>query len=299
MKNISFLVILLLSFNLTPLLSNDLDSNFLKITDSKNREVIIKNEPERIISLAPSITEIIYALGGEKKLVGRTDYCDYPLSVTNISSIGSLWSPNIEKIVALNPDIIIASTHFQKEVLEKLEDLNINVVVFEESGSLNGIYTDIKKIGLVLNKKDQAEDYAKQLESKITKLTEQVKNLEKPSVYYVVAYGDQGDYTAGGDTFISDLIELAGGNNIAKDSIGWGYSLEKIIDKNPDIIICTNKFNTMDGLKMATGYKFLPAIKNGKVYQINTDLIDRQGPRIADGLEALISIIHPEIVIEN
>lgn len=267
---------------------------YLTITDNRDRQVVIKNEPLRIISLAPNITEIIYKLGASDKLIARTDYCDYPKDVKNKPSIGSLFQPSIEKIVELNPDLIIASTHFQTELLNKLTDLKLIVVIIDELGSINGVYKNIRDVGDIVNRRVESEDLVNLMKKEISTLTKSISGLEKPSVYYVIDYGEYGDYTAGGGTFISDLIELAGGDNIAKDSIGWNYSLEKIISKNPSILICSMYYNKKKGLYEAAGYSRLPAVRDGRVYEIDNNLLDRQGPRVVEGLRELIKILHPE-----
>ncbi|QEN06010.1 ABC transporter substrate-binding protein [Thiospirochaeta perfilievii] len=301
MRNLKKVVIylLLLTSNVIFATSNSETNNnsnsFLQITDYRGREVVLASEPQRVISLAPNITETIFKLGAEDKLVGRTDYCDYPVEVDKIESIGTLLQPSIEKIVELNPDVIIASTHFSNELLTKLENIKLKVIIIDELGSLEGLYSNILDVGSIVNKKDQANLVVNNLKSRIEELSNMVKDLDKPSLYYVISYGEYGDFTSGGDTFISQLLELSGGINIAKDSMGWSYSLEKIVEKNPDIIICSKYYNTLQGIKSATGYKELPAVKNNRVYEIDNNLIDRQGPRVGDGLEALIKIVHPEL----
>lgn len=265
---------------------------YLKIVDSREREVLLHSEPQRIISLAPSITETIYALDSGNKLVGRTDYCNYPTKVQSVKTIGTLYEPNIEKIIELNPDIIIASSHFRKDLLSKLEDLGINVIIIDEYNTIDGVYRNIIEIGEILNKKEEATQLISSIDQRIKDIKQQVKDLTRPTVYYVIGYGEYGDYTAGGDTYISALIEAAGGNNIAKDSKGWSYSLEKIIEKNPEMLICSKYYDTKAGISQATGYKDLPSVLNGHIYTIDNNLIDRQGPRIAEALEALVQVIH-------
>lgn len=266
----------------------------LKIKDSYNREVIIDKEPTRIVSIAPNITETIFALGKGDKLVGRTDYCDYPKEVSNIASIGSLTEPNIEKIVELKPDVVIASTHFKKDVLTKLEKMNIKVVVLYGPETFDGVYDTISKVAEVINAKSQADKLVSDMKNKVSSINDKVKDKNKPKVYYVVSYGKMGDFTSGGDTFIGNMIEMAGGNNVASDVKGWKYSVEKLVEKNPDIIICSKYFDAKKGIQQTPGYKDLKAVKDGKLIEIDNNLLDRQGPRVVDGLETLAKIIHPE-----
>lgn len=272
--------------------NSDSSNNFpMTVIDSKAREVVIKQKPKRVISVAPSITETIYSLGAGDLLIGRTDYCDYPIEVIAKPSIGTLFEPSIEQIVQLNPDVLIAGTHFQKEVVDKLEEANVTVVIIHEEESIEGVYKGIIKIGEIIDRKVEAINTIENMKSRISKIKNMIPD-EKPSVYYVVGFGEYGDYTAGGDTFISELIELAGGINIAKDSVGWTYSLEKIIENNPDIVVCSKYNNTSQQLKSATGYKDLPAVIENRLYSINNNLLDRAGPRVAEGVEQLYEIFY-------
>lgn len=266
----------------------------ITIKDSYEREVVIEKEPEKVISIAPNITETIYALKRSEKLIGRTDFCDYPENVMQVASIGSLTEPNIEKITELKPDLVIASTHFKKEVLQKLEEMNIKVVVLYGEESFEGVYETIEKVGTVLNALDEANKVVEEMKAKVQDVLSKVKDKDKPNVYYVVGFGQYGDYTAGKDTFISRIIEMAGGKNAADDVIGWKYSLEKLVEKNPDILICSKYYNAKDGIKSTNGYKDLTAVKNDGLHEIDNNMIDRQGPRLADGLVEMAKIIHPE-----
>ncbi|ADL53579.1 ABC transporter substrate-binding protein [Clostridium cellulovorans] len=263
--------------------------------DDHDREITIKEEPKKVISLSPAITETIYALGEEDRLVGRSDSDDYPIEVTKIDSLGTVSEPNVEKIVSLNPDIVVVSSITKDEVVEKIQKLGINVVVIKEATSLEGVYDKISTVAALFNDKGDGEDLVEDMKEKVEDITEKVKDLDKPSVYYVVGYGEYGDYAATGDTFIGNIIERAGATNAASDGTNWSYSLEKLVQKNPDILVCTNKYDTKAGIKAANGYKELSAVKGEKLYEIDEDLLNRQGPRVVDGLEELAKIIHPEV----
>jgi len=267
----------------------------LTIKDSFEREVCIEKEPSRVISLAPSITEIIFAIGSEEKLVGRTEYCDYPKEVSDIDIIGNIEEPNIEKMVELEPDIVIAATHFKKEALEKLETLGIPVIILYDGENFEEVYKVIKTIGEIFNRFTEAENVIHNMKQKVEEVMDKVKDQEKPSVYYVVGFGEYGDYTAGGDTFIGKMIEMAGGENVAKEVDGWTYSLEKLVEQDPDILICSKYFDSKAGIEKANGYKELSAVKEGRLYEMDNDLLDRPGTRLADGLEELARLIHPNM----
>lgn len=264
------------------------------ITDSYDREVRIEKEPLRIISLAPNITETLFALEKGALLVGRTDYCDYPAETAQIESVGTLKAPSIEKISELKPDLVIASTHFSKDTLKKLEELGIPTVVLYGKESFDGVYETISKVGQILSCDEKAGSIIAGMKGKVDNVIKRVADQEKPSVYYVVRYGKSGDYTAGKGTFIGHLMEIAGARNAAEDTDQWKYSLERLIEKNPGIMICPAEGGFKQGLETTSGYKELTAVKEGKLFEIDQNLIERQGPRLADGLEAMARIIHPE-----
>ncbi|MBZ9634943.1 ABC transporter substrate-binding protein [Clostridium sp. FP1] len=267
----------------------------IKVVDSYNRTVTIEKEPKRIITIAPNITEGVYALGKGGNLVGRSDYDDYPTETLKVSSVGSLLKPNIEKIVELKPDVVIASTHFDKAVVKKLETLNIKVIVLYGEESFAGVYDTMSKLGQVVNASGKAQSIISDMKKKVADITSKVANAKKPAVYYVAGFGKSGDFTAGKDTFIGNMIEIAGGKNAADDAIGWKYSVEKLVEKNPDVLICSKFFDTKKGIEATNGYKDLKAVKNGKLLEIDENTIVRQGPRLAEGLESMAKLIHPEL----
>ncbi|MGH4141088.1 ABC transporter substrate-binding protein [Clostridium sp.] len=267
----------------------------LKVVDSYNRTVTIESEPKRIITIAPNITEGVYALGKGEKLVGRSDYDDYPKEALKVASVGSVLQPNIEKIVELKPDVVIASTHFDKAVLKKLEALNIKVIVLYGEENFAGVYDTMSKLGQVVNASEKAQSIISDMKKKVTDITSKVKDAKKSTVYYVAGFGKSGDFTAGKDTFIGNMIEMAGGTNVADDAIGWKYSVEKLIEKDPDVLICSKFFDSKKGIQATNGYKDLKSVKNGKLLEIDSNIVDRQGPRSVEGLEAMAKLIHPEL----
>jgi iron complex transport system substrate-binding protein len=298
LKKISLLILtVMLAIALIACKANDNKkteaSKGIKITDSYNREVSLDKVPERIVTLSPGATETIYALGKESTLVGRSDYDDYPAEVSKITSVGKITDPSIEKITELKPDLVIGGAHFSKETVKKLEDLGIKVAVLYGSEDFDGAYKNIMDIATVLDAKDKGQKIVDDMKKKVADVEAKVKDLAKPKLYYVVAYG-KSDFTAGGDTFIGKIIEKAGGDNIAKDVKGWNYSFEKIVENKPEIIVLSDKFDTKKGFISSERYKDLPAVKASKVYEIDDNMLSRQGPRQADGLEALAKILHPE-----
>lgn len=282
--------------------TNNKDANTttypITITDSYKRQVKIEKEPTSIVSLSPAVTETVYAIGLGDKLVGRTDYCNYPEEVSKVKSIGTITEPNIEAIVALKPDIVIGSSLTTKEVVSQLENLGVKVAVIFNNEDFEGVYSTINSIASIFGNetKDKAASVVSSMKTKIEDVQKKVSAASSsPKVYYVVGFGEYGDFTAGGDTFVDKILTTAGGTNIAKDVQGWNYSLEKLIENNPDIIICPLDQGGKEAFAKAENYKDLNAVKENKVYDINQDLINVQGPRIADGVEAMAKIIHPEL----
>ncbi|WP_244833532.1 ABC transporter substrate-binding protein [Clostridium sp. BJN0001] len=264
----------------------------LTIKDSYGEDVTLKEEPKKVISLAPNITELIYNLDAQKKLYGRTDYCDYPEEALDVESVGTMRTPDIEKIISLEPDIVIASTHFSEENAKKLKDNGINVMCLYQENDFDGVYSMIEKLGKVLNKNEKATETVNNMKKTISEVSEKVKNLKKPSVYYVVSYGDSGDYSAPENTFVGQIINLAGGKNIVPENDSWSYSRELLIENDPDIIVVRK--GEKDKFMSTKGYEDLTAVKEGKVYEIDNNIIDRQGYRNAEGVYEMAKIFHED-----
>lgn len=263
--------------------------------DGKGREVTIDSEPMRVVTLAPSMTEMVYALGLGDKLVGRTKYCNYPEEALTVENVGSLTEPNIESIIALNPDLVLMSTHASEEVVAKFDEAGLKVAILTQQESFDGVYTLIEQMGMIFSAQEAAEVLVTDMKNDVAEVLALVEGIEKKSVYYVVGYGEYGDYTATGDTFIHEMLEMAGGSNIASDGTSWSYNMESIIEKDPEYLICSELNDTKTDLETTEGYKELTAVKEGRLVEINQDLLSRQGPRLANGLFAIAKILHPEL----
>ncbi len=253
---------------------------------------IIEKEPQKVVSVSPSMTELIYAIGAQDKLVGRSDYCDYPEEAVSVESVGSMQTPDVEKIISLEPDLVIVTNMVDEQVVSKLTDVDISVLTVADVQDLSQIYDMVSMVGAALNKNAEAAALVEEGKETITDVEGKVKDLEAPSVYYVVSYGEYGDSIPGGDTFIHGIITAAGGDNIGKDITGWSINLEEIIEKDPDIIIIPSYYD--GAFQEADHYKDLTAVKEGRVYVIDTNMIDRQGARTAEAVKTLAEIFHPE-----
>lgn len=290
------IILLLLFLSLSSLFSEgikeeNINSETYEFIDSYNRSVQVVKNPQRIISLGPNISEIISALDFDK-LVGRTDYCDYPSQVLEITSIGSITNPNMEKIIELEPDLVIGSVHCPKDLLENLTKLGIPSVAIYDDNSLDGSFNIIMKIGKLMNKEDKANEIVEANKKQVAQVIDKTKDLKKKTVYYAVSFGEWGDFTSGGNTFIGKMIDLVGGINIAEDIQGWNYSSEQLIDKDPEIIIVSKYYDSKNQFITTKPYSSLTAVKENRVFEIDNNLLDRQGIRNAQGLVELAKIIH-------
>ena len=263
---------------------------------SIDKKVKIEKEPERIISLSPTLTETVFAMGKGDRLVGRTDYCDFPAEAAKVDSIGTITNPSIEKIVSLKPDIVISSM-MKPEIQKKLEDAGIKVVVYKNGDSINGSFQNMRELSKVINAQGKTDELIKSIEKKIAEVSEKVKKAEKKiKVYYVIGFGKNGDFTAGDKTFINDLITAAGAENVAKDAEGWKYTSEKLMAKDPDFIFMGKMSKSKDEFVSSEPYKNLRAVKENKVFEIDDNLINREGPRMGEGVEALAKLFYPDLM---
>lgn len=267
----------------------------LTITDASGTEFTFEKQPEVVISLSPSATEIIFAIGKGDLLKGRTDYCNYPVEAQQVQSLGSIMKPNVEAILALKPDVVFVSKMFSDDVKAQMDALGIKVFDLASHDTFDGVYTSIANAGQILGDSSEADKIVTNMKKTIADVAEKVKGAEPKSAYYVVGFGEYGDYTAGKGTFIDQMITMAGGTNAANDVEGWKYSLEKLIEKNPDFLICKNDDGDKAGIEAANGYKDLTAVKEGRLIEIENELLDIQGPRTAEGVLTLAKILHPEL----
>jgi iron complex transport system substrate-binding protein len=267
------------------------------ITDDLGRNVTIEAYPQTIVSTAPSNTEILFALGLGERVVGVTEYCDYPQEASEKTKIGGFSTVDIEKITSLNPDIIFAAELTGIENIERLEELGMTVVVLQPK-DVEGILRDIRLVGEITGVKSEADALESDMRSRMEKVIEKTRDLENPRVFYVVWHDPL--MGAGSGTFIDDLIDISGGVNTAQDMEGYkAISLEVLIESDPEIIVTPTGMGEQPIYDFVVGderLSELSAVKNGRIYRIDQDIVSRAGPRIVDGLEELANFIHPELV---
>ena len=269
-------------------------------TDDTGRTVQIRGTVQRIISLSPSNTEMVYALGLQDKLVGVTSYDNYPPDAKNKTIVSDFSTIDMEKIVNAKPDLVLADSIQQKDTIPALEKMGITVYTLSPN-TMDEIYHDLKTLGQITGKTKEADSLAAGLTARVQAVADKTTKLtvnNKPRVLFVTWYDPI--WTAGSDTMIQSLIEKAGGTNIAADLNGYAtITLESVIQRNPQVIIVTNSMGdqhtTLDYIKSNDQFKATDAVKNGKVYEIDADVFGRTTPRIVDGLETLAKLLHPEL----
>lgn len=256
------------------------------VTDDYGRTVAVPTTPTRVVSLSPAVTEIIFALGADSLLVGRTDFCEYPSTVADIPSIGGISNLNIEKILSLHPDLVISGSMVGKKVTDQMDKMGVPMVCVIEKPRFDALYGNIAAIGRLVGREREADSLNAVMRERVNALDAntitQSPNHTQPKVYYVVGFGPTGNFTAGGNTFINDIIRMAGGRNIAEQIDGWSYSLEALMKEDPDYIVVRRE-DSAAFCGMAP-YNTLHAVREGRVIGIESSIIDLQTPRNIDAI---------------
>ena len=257
-------------------------SEVVAIVDGLGREVSIAGVPERVISLTPANTEILFALGCGDKLIGVDSQSDYPAEALGIETkVGDYYSPNVEAIVALNPDVVFASTTLQQPVVEQLESLGLTVVCNDPTALLD-IPAGIEMIAKVMGA--DAGSITGNIAEKI--------DSAKTKVYFALSFGEYGNYTAGPGTFVDDILGLLRCENVAHGSpVSWPeYTMEQLIADDPDLILVSDYLgdaSVLAQLSQEPGYAELRCVKAGHVYAVDANITSRPGPRIAEAIDVI------------
>jgi iron complex transport system substrate-binding protein len=266
-----------------------------EITDDSGRRVSLPAQVDRVISLAPNLTEIVFAIGAGDRLVGRTSYCNYPAEAKAVPEIGDTLHPSLERIISLKPQVVLISTASQLEVFyQQLQSQNIAVLVTDPH-DLNGVFKSIEQIGFILDHKKDAELLVQKLRERVNAVEEAVKQKQPVRVFYQVSAEPL--YTAGHDAFVTDLMRRAGAASVTADVPGaWPkYSKESALATKPEAIVLPTGGSMGEGNSTVTeALRQSPAARAGRVYKINDDHLARPGPRAIDGLEAMARAFHPE-----
>lgn len=266
-------------------------SSTREITDDVGRKVKIPEKIERAVSLAPNLTEEIFAVGAGGKLIGVTTYCDYPADAQKIAKIGDTLNPNLENIIALKPQIVFVSTASQMQSFtEQLERQNIAVFITNPQ-DVEGVYRSLYQIGEVMNETEKANQLVDEVKKRVADVETRTQAASDVKVFVQIAREPL--FTVGKTSFITDLINRAGGVSVTSnlDEAYPKFSKESALVLQPEAIILSE---SEDNLSANDVFKDSPAMKNGKVFKIKADLISRPGPRIVEGLEQIARALHPE-----
>ena len=268
------------------------------VTDDLGRTVIVPVNITRVVSLAPNLTENIFAVGAGDRLVGVTTFCNYPEAAKAIAKIGDTMNPNMESIVALKPDVVFVSTASQIEAFMKTLEANGIAIYVTNPKSLHDIYQSLIQLGDLFGTRDQAEALVLNLSGRVSLMSHLVSFVEPraelkvlPRVF--VQISKEPLFTIGKDSFLTQVIKSAYGESVTAN-VETAYpklSKETALALNPDAIILSNSDDNKEPNEV---FKNSPAVKNGRGYKVNADLLSRPGPRLVDALEQIARDLHPE-----
>lgn len=274
----------------------------ITITDGADRKITIEEEPETIVSIQASNTEIAFALGLGDKMIGRSDYDDYPKEAQKIQAVGG-QDINAELVLSLLPDLALVTDYHYKnhrDILQKFEEAGIDVVVIGSATSFEDAYNHIEMIGKVTGKSAEAEEIVTDMKERLQVIKDKAAEnvTDKKKVWVEVSPGPD-IFTTGKNTFMHEMLESIHATNVAEDHEGWvKLTEEEIVNLNPDVIITTYGYYVEDPTNEVLsrdGWAEVPAVKNGQVYDVETGTVTRPGPRLIEGVETLAEHIYPEI----
>ena len=289
-------VAVLVAVALTCLITVAEDALAFTARDMTGRELTLAAPPKRIVSLVPSVTEIVYALGAERLLVGVTDFCDFPPEARTQPKVGGMVAPSLEAIVALKPDLVIATTEGTREdTVTQLSRLKVPVYLVA-AHQVADVTSLITRLGELTGSASSAGPLVTRLEQRIEAVKRAVGPLARPRVLYVL--WPEPLIVPGRGALVTELIHIAGGQSLtADDSDAWPrYSLEAAVARSPEVILLANHGAGTGAVEVEKWRRLasLPAVRSGRLLSVNGDLMHRYGPRFVDGLEQLARAIHPE-----
>ncbi len=283
------------------------------VVDSLGRYVRVGNY-SRVISLAPSITEIVFALGLEDYLVGVDDFSNYPgklldmISSGKIRYVGGWWLPDVERVIALRPSLVLADSGVYRQVVleSKFKELGINTLYLRGSSCRDvfDIISDIKLVGMVFNVSSKADELTSSIIGKVSNISNSLLSMPtgRPKVLFLAGLPSEGLYSAGGNTYIGYVIEVSGGINIVREFSGWPLlSYEKILSENPDVLLIATVGGDVEKVReelSKTPLADTNAFKNGRVYLLvgeAGDVLVRPGPRVYMAVDIISKILHPDV----
>ena len=278
------------------------DSSEISVVDGLDKHITLVQPAQKIVTLSPPITEILYAVGAGDQVVARDSFSDYPETALSLPDIGGGFAEyDLETIISLKPDLVIAGGINTPELVQSLEDLGLTVYYLANPSDLEGTFASIEVLGILSGHEDEASELVERLRSRIDAVSAALEDVEeKPTVYYELDATDVAKpYTPGPNTFYTSMIEMAGGENIGAElEFEWvQISLEQLLIEDPDLILLGDAMwgITPESVAERAGWDSLTAVANGRVLPFDDNLIARIGPRQVDGLEALAKIFHPDL----
>lgn len=265
--------------------------SFHKVVDAEGNKIQLKQKPKKIVSLIPSNTEILFALGLGKEVKGVTAYDDYPKAAQKITKVVST-EVDTEKIIAMKPDLVLgheSSLNFQKDAYKQLEEAKIPLFVVKDAQTLQSAEKTIEQIGQLTGTTDKAKSVVQRMEKQKASLqTKAAKQKKQPTVWIEIS---NDLYTAGDNTFMNEMLDLAGGKNIVTKKGYPKYNEEQVIKADPDVIITTYP-NAKQEIAKRKAWKNIRAVKDGRIYSLDADELSRPGPRLIDGAEEIYQAIY-------
>lgn len=261
------------------------------VTDDAGRDVTVDAKPERIVSLAPANTEILYGLGALDRVVGVTTYDDYPPEVATLEKVGDFVGPNLEAIAALQPDLVLVTTGVQADIISQIEALGATVIAIDPQ-SLEALYTSIGTVGTAIGEPARADEVVSEMKRELAAIQEAI---DAAPVRCFIEIAQDPLFTAGSGTLLNDLIDQAGGENVVVQEGYVGYSVEQLLTDDPEVYLATlGSMSDPSDLAERPGYSTLSAVKNGRVAVLEDNLVSRPGPRIIQGVRQIAAALHPE-----
>lgn len=266
------------------------------VKDDTGTDITFDKVPETVVSLAPSNTEILFALGVGDKVVGGTDFDNYPEEAQNIERVSDSMNINAEKIIGLKPDVVIAYTIGEADTLNPLKDAGIPVFVIQSATSFDDVYGDIDQIAKVMGVEEKGKELVDDIRGKIAGVEEKISNVsDKKTVYFEI---DPTPFTTGKNTFQQEILNAAGVENIFADQEGWiQVSEEEVIKRNPAIIATTVNYveDPVGDIKGRAGWDQLDAVKSDQIFELDPDVTSRPGPRIGEAVELVAKMAYPDL----
>jgi iron complex transport system substrate-binding protein len=272
----------------------------ISIVDGLDRTVVLPTPAQWVVSMAPSNTEILYAIGAGEQVVGRDEFSDFPVVAQELPSIGGGFGDyNLEAIVDLEPDLVLAAEINTPEQVKALEDLGLTVFFLSNPTTIPEMYEKLTTVGTLVGREDQAADLVTSLKSRVAAVESTVASItDRPKVFYELDGSDpSAPWTAGGDTFIDTLIEQAGGVNTVSDLSGYfQLSIEELLVRDPEVILLGDAaFGvTPESVVARNGWDAISAVQDNSIFPFDDNLASRPGPRLVDGLEQLAALLHPD-----